>query len=617
MGFLTRLKKLTDYLYSPTNPASEDAIRGQVDDSVQEVYDNTQSALASTTLGDDGSSLIGHNSTSITASTVNAALEENRLAIDTSESDLTTLEGRVTVNEGDIDTAEANIATNTSNISTNAGNIATNTANITSNDGDITALQGRVTVNEGDVSTNTANIATNASDISTLDANKADDSEVLHNTGNETVAGVKTFSSSPIVPLTPTVNEQTASKGYVDTELAGAVLGSLPDNSVEEIKQHPTVKTGQLADLNTSDKTTLVAALNEVDSNTDSNTSGIVTNTNDISTNAANIATNTGNIATNTSDISTNAGNISTNTSNISTNTTNISDNTTDIGTNTTNIGTNTTNISTNTTDIGTNETNLDINRISKLAGGTANAATVNTTGTFDLTLDGNILTFTPNFNNTGAFTVNPDSQGDKTVEKYVDGSYTALVADDIKKLQHVSLVWNTTRTAFQLAPKGGSSATVESYQLVSGEISTGTSSKTVTISTIDPDVSLVKVHYYHGSSSTPSAGAAAYAAVAITGITSTSVTVRRKLSNGSTKISFQITVQEYNNVKSKQLVATTGVTPTDGQAQYSVSSATNDNCLTEVTGIIQKTSASNYVQINGYMEGDTTLRFMGSGAGS
>ena len=49
MGFLTRLKKLTDYLYSPTNPASEDAIRGQVDDSVQEVYDNTQSALASTT----------------------------------------------------------------------------------------------------------------------------------------------------------------------------------------------------------------------------------------------------------------------------------------------------------------------------------------------------------------------------------------------------------------------------------------------------------------------------------------------------------------------------------------------------------------------------------------
>ena len=34
-----RLKKLTDYTYSPTNPSSEDAIRSQIDDSIQEVYD--------------------------------------------------------------------------------------------------------------------------------------------------------------------------------------------------------------------------------------------------------------------------------------------------------------------------------------------------------------------------------------------------------------------------------------------------------------------------------------------------------------------------------------------------------------------------------------------------
>lgn len=36
---MPRVKKLTDYLYSPTNPASEDAIRLQIDDSIQEVYD--------------------------------------------------------------------------------------------------------------------------------------------------------------------------------------------------------------------------------------------------------------------------------------------------------------------------------------------------------------------------------------------------------------------------------------------------------------------------------------------------------------------------------------------------------------------------------------------------
>lgn len=46
-------------------------------------------------------------------------------------------------------------------------------------------------------------------------AAKAADTTVVHNTGTETVAGVKTFSSSPIVP-TPTTSTQAANKSYVD-----------------------------------------------------------------------------------------------------------------------------------------------------------------------------------------------------------------------------------------------------------------------------------------------------------------------------------------------------------------------------------------------------------------
>lgn len=57
MGFITRLKKLTNYVYSPTTPASEDAIRSQIDDSIQEVYDDVQTGLAAT----DGASLIGYS----------------------------------------------------------------------------------------------------------------------------------------------------------------------------------------------------------------------------------------------------------------------------------------------------------------------------------------------------------------------------------------------------------------------------------------------------------------------------------------------------------------------------------------------------------------------------
>ena len=50
---MPRTKKLTDYTYSPTNPASEDAIRSQIDDAIQEVYDDSaRSAGTVNTTGD-------------------------------------------------------------------------------------------------------------------------------------------------------------------------------------------------------------------------------------------------------------------------------------------------------------------------------------------------------------------------------------------------------------------------------------------------------------------------------------------------------------------------------------------------------------------------------------
>jgi hypothetical protein len=47
-------------------------------------------------------------------------------------------------------------------------------------------------------------------------AAKADDSAVVHKTGAETVAGVKTFSSLPVIPATPSASTDASSKGYVD-----------------------------------------------------------------------------------------------------------------------------------------------------------------------------------------------------------------------------------------------------------------------------------------------------------------------------------------------------------------------------------------------------------------
>jgi hypothetical protein len=50
----------------------------------------------------------------------------------------------------------------------------------------------------------------------------ASNDSVVHNTSNETIGGVKTFSSSPVVP-TPIASTQAANKSYVDsTTSAGA-----------------------------------------------------------------------------------------------------------------------------------------------------------------------------------------------------------------------------------------------------------------------------------------------------------------------------------------------------------------------------------------------------------
>src|SRR5665647_1453749 len=53
-------------------------------------------------------------------------------------------------------------------------------------------------------------------------AAKADDSTTVHNTTNETIAGTKTFSSSPVVPI-PTTGSSATNKTYVDSTVsAGA-----------------------------------------------------------------------------------------------------------------------------------------------------------------------------------------------------------------------------------------------------------------------------------------------------------------------------------------------------------------------------------------------------------
>ncbi|MGD8373958.1 MAG: hypothetical protein PVI21_03820 [Candidatus Woesebacteria bacterium] len=70
-------------------------------------------------------------------------------------------------------------------------------------------------VSDDTVASGAAIAQSKISGLSTSLAAKADDSAVMHLTGDESVAGVKTYSSSPVVP-TPVSDTDAANKTYVD-----------------------------------------------------------------------------------------------------------------------------------------------------------------------------------------------------------------------------------------------------------------------------------------------------------------------------------------------------------------------------------------------------------------
>ena len=82
-------------------------------------------------------------------------------------------------------------------------------------------------------------------------------------TGNQTIEGIKTFASSPIVP-TPTTDTQASTKKYVDDNISAVVLGQIPNDTLTNAKLGVDIKVGSLASLTTTDKTSVVSAVNEV-----------------------------------------------------------------------------------------------------------------------------------------------------------------------------------------------------------------------------------------------------------------------------------------------------------------------------------------------------------------
>lgn len=81
------------------------------------------------------------------------------------------------------------------------------------------------------------------SKILTAVSTKANDNEVVKLSGNQTIAGVKTFNSSPIIP-TPTTGTQAANKDYVDSKSSDTTKWDYYEgyNSVTSLSSLPITK---------------------------------------------------------------------------------------------------------------------------------------------------------------------------------------------------------------------------------------------------------------------------------------------------------------------------------------------------------------------------------------
>jgi hypothetical protein len=86
-------------------------------------------------------------------------------------------------------------------IGTGAPEAPTHEQRITAAENNISAETTRASTAEGDIAGDLSAEVTRAQGAeSALDTAKANDNSVVHLTGNETIAGTKTFSASPVVP---------------------------------------------------------------------------------------------------------------------------------------------------------------------------------------------------------------------------------------------------------------------------------------------------------------------------------------------------------------------------------------------------------------------------------
>lgn len=158
----------------------------------------------------------------------------------------------------------------------------------------LTNVLSNISTNASNIATNTSNIATNASNIST------------NTTAIGTLASLETDAKTDLVSAINEINtnaDNNASAISTNASNIATNTSNIATNTSNIATNASNISTnttaiGTLSALGTDAKTDLVSAINEVNTNADTNASNIATNTSDIATNASNIATNASAIGT-------------------------------------------------------------------------------------------------------------------------------------------------------------------------------------------------------------------------------------------------------------------------------------------------------------------------------
>lgn len=254
--------------------------------------------------------------------------------------------------------------------------------------------------------------------------------------------------------------------------------------------------------------------------------------------------------------------------------------------------------------EIQENKRQVEVGKAFATVTGTANAIilTTPTTENFDLTIDGNPVTFIPVNANTGAATVAIDGDSPIAIQKpNGSGGVTALEGDELQPGIPVTLYRRESGDFFLLAPSGG--AIIKSVQVISGSFNRAlTTNQTYNLSNnVTPQNCIIYVDLL-------TTGAPTSRGVYPSGITESTVSIKKDwASSGLTTA--RIIVVEYENAKSRW-VASVAVGSTAGDVNLGLGGGVNvDVNKAILAGHLDSNNTGNTpVKITPYLSNQNTV---------